>query len=671
MTFEILFRLLGSLALLIYGMKTMSDALQKLAGSELRHVLAKMTQNRLTGMLTGTFVTCAVQSSSATTVMTVSFVSAGMLTLAQAISVIMGANIGTTLTAWIMSLGYSVDLTVVVFPAFIVGMTLIYKKRHRVVGDLLFGLAFLFWSLVMLSAVGRDMDLEHNADVVGFFASFNTDSYLTILAFLAVGTVITCLVQSSAAVMAITILLCSTGVLPIYMGIALVMGENIGTTATANLAALGAGIEARRAALAHLLFNVFGVIWVLAVFYPFVDIVCSMAGYTPPTVSAEGTSMVSKALASSSASEGGAASVSVVLALFHTCFNVLNTALLLGFVPQMERLVCRLLPDRKQAKAETSLRFITAGLMQTPEISVLQAQKEIVLFAERMQRMFDMTRALLDERDRKEFDRQYERIAKYETIADNMEIEIAAYLEKVSNEHLSDDTKRKIRDMLRQIGELESIGDACFKAARTIRHLREERIDFTPGQYANLHDMLRLTNEALTQMMVIVSGRREDLSIDASQDIERDINALRDRLKAETVGEINSHAYSYALGSLYNDIVADCERLGDYVINVVESRLGKHFLTFRGLQLNLDHKTVSIDGQPVSLTRTEFELLHLLLKNRGHVLSRQQLMDTVWAGVIVTERTVNVHIARLRKKIGAYASNIVSRQGFGYVFEGE
>ena len=238
----IIIKILGALGLLIYGMRTMSDALQKIAGPQLRHVLSAMTKNRLTGILTGTFVTCAVQSSSATTVMTVSFVSAGLLTLAQAISVIMGANIGTTLTAWIMSLGYNVDLTNVVFPAFIAGMTLIYKKRHRFIGDFLFGIAFMFLSLVMLSTAGKELDLEHNKDVVAFFASFDTGSYWTILAFLGIGTLITCIVQSSAAVMAITILLCSTGVLPIYLGIALVMGENIGTTATANLAALGAGI---------------------------------------------------------------------------------------------------------------------------------------------------------------------------------------------------------------------------------------------------------------------------------------------------------------------------------------------------------------------------------------------------------------------------------------------
>ena len=651
MTIELFLRLLGSLALLIYGMKTMSDALQKMAGPSLRHVLARMTGNRLSGMLTGMMVTCAVQSSSATTVMTVSFVSAGLLTLAQAISVIMGANIGTTLTAWIMSLGYNLDLTIVVFPAFLIGMVLIYKKRHRVAGDFLFGLAFLFWSLVMLSSVGRDMDLAHNADVVSFFASFDTGSYLTILIFLAAGTVITCVVQSSAAVMAITILLCSTGVLPIYMGIALVMGENIGTTATANLAALGAGTEARRAALAHLMFNVFGVIWVLVVFYPFVDMVCSLVGYNPSMA-------------------GQTERIPIVLAMFHTCFNVLNTALLIGLIPQMEQIVCKLLPEGKaEAKQPVTLHFINSGVMQTPEIAVLQAQKEIVHFAERMHRMFGMACVLIDERDKKEFESQYARIERYETIADNMELEIAKYLELVGNEHLSDDTKDKTRVMLRQIGELESVGDACYKMARTAVHLRENKEDFTSEQYARLHEMLRLVNEAVTQMIVVVSGRRKDLSLTDSLSIEKDINQLRDQLRAETVVGVNSHQYSYALGTIFNDIVADCEKIGDYVMNIVEARLGKHLLSYGGLCLNLDKKTATVDGDAVNLTPTEFSLLHLLLVNRGKVLSRQQLMDSVWAGVVVTDRTVNVNITRLRKKIGPYAQNIVSRTGFGYVFE--
>ena len=651
MTIELFFRLLGSLALLIYGMKTMSDALQKMAGPSLRHILGRMTGNRLSGMLTGMMVTCAVQSSSATTVMTVSFVSAGLLTLAQAISVIMGANIGTTLTAWIMSLGYNLDLTVIVFPAFLIGMILIYKKRHRVIGDFLFGLAFLFWSLVMLSSVGRDMDLAHNPDVVNFFASFDTGSYLTILVFLAAGTVITCVVQSSAAVMAITILLCSTGVLPIYMGIALVMGENIGTTATANLAALGAGTEARRAALAHLLFNVFGVIWVLVVFYPFVDLVCDLVGYNP--LMSEQTTRIP-----------------VVLAMFHTCFNVLNTALLIGLIPQIERLVCRLLPENTtEAKQPTTLHFISGGVIQTPEIAILQAQKEVVHYAERMLRMFGMACALIDEKDKKEFESQFTRIEHYETIADNMEIEIAEYLEQVGNEHLSDDTKEKMRVMLRQIGELESIGDACYKIARTVSHLRENREDFTAEQYIRLHDMLRLVNEAVVQMIVVVSGRRKDLSLSDSLSIENDINALRDQLRGETITGVNSHQYSYALGTLFNDIITDCEKIGDYVMNIVEARLGKHLLSYNGLQLNLDKKSITVDGNPVSLTPTEFELLHLLLVNRGKVLSRQQLMDMVWAGVVVTNRTVDVNITRLRKKLGPYAQNIISRTGYGYVFE--
>ena len=651
MKVELFFRLLGSLALLIYGMKTMSDALQKMAGPSLRHILARMTGNRFSGMLTGTMVTCAVQSSSATTVMTVSFVSAGLLTLAQAISIIMGANIGTTLTAWIMSLGYNVDLTAVVFPAFLVGMVLIYKKRHRVAGDFLFGIAFLFWSLVMLSSVGRDMDLAHNPDVVNFFASFDTGSYLTILAFLTAGTLITCVVQSSAAVMAITILLCSTGVLPIYMGIALVMGENIGTTATANLAALGAGTEARRAALAHLLFNVFGVVWVLVVFYPLVDMVCGLVGYNPSL-------------------SGQAERIPVVLAMFHTCFNILNTALLIGFIPQMERIVCRLLPEGKaEAKEPSTLHFISGGVIQTPEIAVLQAQKEIVHFAERMHRMFGMVCSLIDEKDKKEFESQYARIEHYETIADNMEIEIANFLEQVGNEHLSDETKEKTRVILRQIGELESIGDACYKMARTVNHLRENKEDFTAEQYTRLHDMLRLVNEAVVQMIVVVSGRRKDLSLADSLSIENDINELRNILRSDSAMGVDAHLYSYAIGTIYNDIVADCEKIGDYVMNIVEARLGKHLLSYNGLSLNLDKKEATVDGNPVSLTRTEFELLHLLLLNRGKVLSRQELMDTVWAGVIVTDRTVNVNITRLRKKLGPYAQNIASRTGYGYVFE--
>jgi len=550
-------KLLGALGLLIYGMKMMSDALQKMAGPQLRHILAKMTTNRVTGMLTGTMVTCAVQSSSATTVMTVSFVSAGLLTLSQAISVIMGANIGTTLTAWIMSLGYNVDLTNFVFPAFFFGMILIYRKRHRNIGDFLFGIAFMFLSLVMLSSAGKELDLAHNEAVVNFFASFDTSSYLTILAFLAIGTLITCIVQSSAAVMAITILLCSTGVLPIYLGIALVMGENIGTTATANLAALGANTQARRAALAHLLFNVFGVLWVLCVFYPFVDMVCSLVGYDPSMA-------------------GQTERLPVVLAMFHTCFNVTNTALLIGLISQMERIVCWLLPEKAEPEhEELRLKYIEGNLIQTPEIAVLQAQKETAHFAQRVQQMFGMVRQLMDEKDEKNFVHLFSQIEQQEDQTDRMELEIARFLEQVSQDHLSDETKAKVRQMLREVGELESIGDACYNLARTINRQRETGKDFNEWQNDHLKSLMTLCDNALTQMNKVMTGHRHEHDINETYRIENEINLLRQRMKNDNIRAVNNHEYDYAVGTIFIDLVNECEKLGDYVVNVVQARFGK------------------------------------------------------------------------------------------------
>lgn len=555
--FSIFLKIIGSLALLIYGMKVMSEALQKMAGSQLRHILGAMTTNRFTGMLTGTFITCAVQSSSATTVMTVSFVNAGLLTLAQAISVIMGANIGTTLTAWIMSLGFSVNLIDFVFPAFIVALVLIYTRRHRYIGDFLFGIAFMFFSLVLLSQAGNELQLDNNPELVEFFKSFDTGSYLTIIAFLLIGTVITCIVQSSAAVMAITILLCSTGVLPIYLGIALIMGENIGTTATANLAALGANTQARRAALAHLMFNVFGVIWVLVFFYPFVNMVCSIVDYNP----ADGNV--------------GAQKLSIVLAMFHTMFNVCNTFLLIWFIPQMEKVVCKMIkPSRRDEDEDFRLRFISSGIMQTPELSVLEARKEITSFAERIQRMFSMVRDLLETNNDADFAKLFARIEKYETISDNMEIEIAKYLDNVSNAHLSDETKGKIRAMLREISEIESIGDSCYNIARTINRKIKGKEDFTDEQYQHLHQMFSLTNDSLTQMNVIVSGRKDNLDVNRSFNIENEINNYRTQLKSQNINDVNDHKYTYAIGTMYMDIISECEKLADYVVNVVEVRMG-------------------------------------------------------------------------------------------------
>ncbi len=576
MSIWVIFKLLGSLALLMFGMKSMSEALQKMAGPQLRHVLGAMTTNRFTGMLTGMLVTASVQSSTATTVMTVSFVNAGLLTLAQAISVIMGANIGTTLTAWIMSAGMSFDITSAVYPAFFLGIILIYQKKYRYIGDFLFGLSFLLLGLGTLRATGTEMHLGENQALLDFFASFDPDSFLTTLIFLLLGGILTFCVQSSAAVMAITMILCSSGALPIYQGIALVMGENIGTTVTSNLAALSANTQARRAALAHMFFNVFGVVWILFVFRPFIDMVCGWVGYD--VTMQKGTVETAVFLAN-------AAKLSFVLAAFHTSFNVANTFILIWFIPQIERFVCWVIKPKKVDEEEDfRLHFITAGFMKTPELSVLEAQKEIQSFSERMQRMFGMVRELLvlsssatNKKDNKagDFNKLYTRIEKYEGISDNMELEIAKYLDSVSDAHLSDDTKAKIRAMLREISELESIGDACYNMARTISRKYNAKEDhFVEKQYDHIHQMMELTDQSLTQMNRLMGGRKESFDVNRTFNIEHEINNYRNQLKVQNINDINNHEYTYAVGTIYMDLINECEKLGDYVVNVVEARMG-------------------------------------------------------------------------------------------------
>ena len=553
----IAFKLLGSIALLMYGMKVMSEALQKMAGPQLRHLLGAMTTNRFTGVATGALVTVAVQSSAATTVMTVSFVNAALLTLSQAISIIMGANIGTTLSAWIMSAGFSFDVTNLVWPVFLLAIVLIQLGRHRYLGDFLFGISFLLFALGMLRLTGVEMDLAHNDSVVRFFDSFDSGNYLTILLFLLVGTILTFIAQSSAAIMAITMVLCSTGVIDIFQGIALVMGENIGTTLTANIAALSANTQARRAAAAHLLFNVFGVFWVLCCFYPFVRLVCRIVGMDPGADTQE------------------PAQLTFALATFHTAFNVTNTMILIWFIPQIEKLVCRLIkPKQSEEDEEFRLKFIRGGLMKTPEISVLQAQKEIAVFGERMMKMSEMVRDLYRTTDEAEFKKIFERIQKYEQISDNMENEIGKYLGQVGDAHLSDDTKEKIRAMLRQIGELESIGDAGYNMARVIRRKHEANIDFTEQQEDGIKEMLSLAQQAGERMLEMLNGRREDFDFQPSEDIEAQINDCRDRLKEENMRNIDERVYSYDSGSIYMDLVNEAEKAGDYIINVVEARLG-------------------------------------------------------------------------------------------------
>ena len=562
MSIWVFLKLIGSLALLMYGMKAMSESLQKMAGPQLRHVLGAMTTNRFTGMLTGMFVTAAVQSSTATTLMTVSFVNAGLLSLLQAISVIMGAHIGTTVTAWIMSLGFSFNITSFVYPAFFIGIILIYMKKRRIIGDFLFGVAFLFLGLGTLKETGFLLvdDPDTNAAISAFFQNFNDPTFWNKLFFLLMGTILTLAVQSSAAIMAITMMLCSTGVLHIDQGIMLVLGENIGTTITANIVAATANVQARRAAFAHFTINVIGVTWALIVLKPFFSLVCEFVGFNPDM---------------QASAPGFAIKASMVLATFHSAFNITNTLLQIGFVQYIERFVCWVIKPKKVDEDEdVRLHFITAGIMKTPELSVLEARKEIRLFAERIQKMFNMVRELVEEKEQEKFVKLFTRIEKYEGISDNMEIEIAKYLDNVSDAHLSDDTKAQIRAMLREISEIESIGDACYNIARTLNRRAKGKEDFTAEQYDHIHQMMALTDDALTQMNIMLSNRREALDVNKSFNIENEINNYRNQLKSQNINDVNDHKYTYAIGTMYMDLIGECEKLGDYVVNVVEARMG-------------------------------------------------------------------------------------------------
>ncbi|MBR3519661.1 MAG: Na/Pi cotransporter family protein [Paludibacteraceae bacterium] len=549
--------LAGSVALLMYGMKVMSEGLQKMAGSKLRQVLGKMTTNRFTGLLTGAFITTSIQSSTATTVMTVSFVSAGLLTLSQAISVIMGANIGTTATAWIMVLGGSGNyMQYVVYAAIVVGIACIYSNKRRNLGEFIMGLALLLLGLTTLSANAKGMHLDQNVAVQEFFGKLSSWGYGSYLLFLFIGGVLTCSVQSSAAIMAITMTLCSAGVLDIYMGIALVMGENIGTTVTSNVVALSASTQARRAAMAHMVFNVFGVIWIFSIFPYFVDFVCWMVGCDPHSQTQDKSILT------------------VVLAAFHTSFNVCNVLILIWFIKPLERLVCKIIsPKANTEEDESRLTYIGGGLLSTAELSILEAKKEVNVFATRCHKMFRFVPELLHTEKGEDFNKLFTRIEKYENITDNMEVQIADYLNKVSEGRLSAESKTEIQHMMKQVSELESIGDSCYNLARTIRRRRQNspNEDFTEKQYEHVHNMFELVDQSLTQMEHIVKSPDASVAdVNKSMNVENEINNYRKQLKNQNVDDINNRLYNYQLGVYYMDLISECEKLGDYVVNVIE-----------------------------------------------------------------------------------------------------
>ncbi|WP_173468348.1 Na/Pi cotransporter family protein [Fibrobacter succinogenes] len=567
MTLMIL-KMIGCLALLMFGMKTMSEGLQKLTGGHLRTVLGTMTKHRLGGLLTGTAVTAAVQSSTATTVMTVSFVNAGLLTLRQAIPVIMGANIGTTATAWLMSIfGFQFNMSSVVWPFFALGIVLTYVRKNSVksFGEFVFGFSFMFLGLTTLRENAVAMDLSHNQTIIDFFASTGGYGIWSTLLFLLLGGILTMCVQSSAAIMAITLILCSSGVLPIYQGIALVMGENIGTTVTSNLAALSASTQARRAALAHMLFNIFGVVWVLILFHPFVNMVCHFVGFDPNFVP-------------QTQEEIAQAGIRVTYALsgFHTAFNLCNVLLLIWFIKPMETLICKIIKEKEDGE-DFRIKFISGGLMSTAELSLFEARKEINVFAERTLKMYRFLPDLLKMKNEEDFVKLFARIEKYEGISDRFEIEIGEYLNKVSGGRLSIESKTMLQCMQKEISEIESIGDACYNMARAINrkfHLEE---DFTEEQYSRIENMMKLCDQALVQMVDVIEDKPHTKASN-TMTLEFEINDYRKMLKDLNIEDINAQRYSYQIGVHYMDVVNDCEKLGDYVVNVVEAHVNHRLL---------------------------------------------------------------------------------------------
>ncbi len=548
-------KLLGSLALFLYGMKIMSEGLQKFAGDRLRKILTAMTTNRVMGVITGLLITALIQSSSATTVMVVSFVNAGLLELAQSIGVIMGANIGTTVTAWIISaLGFKVDIAAFAIPLLFFGLPLLFsqKSSRKSLGEFIFGFSFLFMGLQNLKA--NAPDLQQNPDMLQFVQNWADMGFLSILIFVLIGTVLTMIVQASAATMAITLIMCANGWISFELGAALVLGENIGTTITANLAALTGNTQAKRAAMAHLVFNVFGVIWVLCLFPFFTG---AISWFVENVMGVTETSVA----------------VPFKLSAFHTAFNICNVLIMIWFVKLIERTVCAIYPAKEQDE-EYRLRFISGGMLSTAELSILQAKKEIHLYAERTYRMYGMVKDLLHMEKEEDFNKLFSRVEKYESISDNMELEIANYLNQVSEGRLSSESKLEIRAMLREVTEIESIGDSCYNLARTINRRRQANVDFVEKQYERIHNMMALVDQSLQQMIVVINHaehENRDVDVNKSFNLENEINNYRNQLKNQNILDVNNKEYDYQMGVFYMDLIAECEKLGDYVVNVVEA----------------------------------------------------------------------------------------------------
>lgn len=584
------FVLIGSLGLFLYGMKIMSEGLQKVAGNKLRSILAAMTKNRFAGVLTGIFITALIQSSSATTVMVVSFVNAGLLSLLQSVTVIMGANIGTTITAWIISLfGFKVSIAAFSVPLIAIAIPFIFsaKSKRKSIGEFILGFAFLFMGLDMLK--NAVPDLKANPEMLAFLTQYTDLGFGSVIIFLIIGTILTIVVQSSSATMAITLIMVSKGWISYELGAAMVLGENIGTTITANIAAIPANVSAKRAALAHTTFNIFGVVWMLILYYPFINMITQLVSNFGPgdptqlgpfTASLDASTLslidsnaelTPEQLALKNQFTNYQIATAFGLSLFHTMFNLTNTFVMIWFVKYITKIVTFVIKP-KESDEEFQLKYISTGMLSTSELSLLQAWKEMKVYADRTERMFQQVRELYYEENETEFTKKFSRIQKYENISDRMEVEIAQYLTKLADGRLSDESKHQLQVMLRVVSEIESVGDGCYNLARTILRKRENKANYTKEMNANVELMLNLVEGALHQM--IDAMQNNDVStveLNRSENIENEINNFRNQLKMQNILDVKAKLYDYQDSITYMDIIVECEKTGDYIINIVQA----------------------------------------------------------------------------------------------------
>ena len=567
-----LLKLIGSLGMFLYGMKIMSEGLQKAAGDRMQKILSSMTNNRFAGVFTGLLITALIQSSSATTVMVVSFVNAGLLSLTQSIAVIMGANVGTTVTAWIISLfGFTVKISDMVFPILAISIPLIFSKNNqrRYWGEFLIGFALLFMGMDFMKE--SVPDLQQNPEALVFLNNYTNMGYGSVLLFMLIGSILTVVMQSSSAMMAITLIMCSQGWISFEIAAAMVLGENIGTTITANMAALSANVSAKRAAFAHFLFNMFGVCWMLILFYPFTRMIAALVGHINGVSAAEMAQILDSASSGGGLSPEEVTTVSFSLALFHSIFNVCNVLIMIWFIKPYEKIVTSVIKQKSTNDEEFQLKYINTGMMGASELNLPQARQEIVVYAERMRRMFGMVQELMHEKEGSEtYSKLYSRIEKYEQISDRMEIEIASFLNKVVSGRLSYDGKLQVNAMLTMVTEIESIGDCCYNLARTLIRKQEAGVKFSEPVMANIDALLSLDADALEGLVAVLS-KGDNADIIAAYNKENEINNFRNQLRSANMENINTKLYDYQEGIYYMDVVAEAESLGDYIVNVVDA----------------------------------------------------------------------------------------------------